>query len=128
MNTAKTISSLTPLEKKTFVKYLILIWNRPTEAREHMKESFEKGIIEFLKMNPELELPENAIQVINEDYLRLLHEGQILRFLDETSEFILVDRTLNFNWILIETKNQNFFLISDNPIIFYNSNSQFNWK
>jgi len=117
----KSISSLTPTEKETFTKYLILTWNRPTEAREHMKESFEKGAMEAIKMNPDLKIPENVRPVMNEDYLRFQHESQIFRFLDENSDVYLVDRILNFKWMLIEAKNQNFFYTSDNPIIFCNS-------
>ena len=70
----KRISTLTNLEKETFVKYLILTWNRPTEAREHMKEVYEKGLIEAIEMDPEIELPKNIKPVINEDSLRLEHE------------------------------------------------------
>ena len=117
----KTINSLIPAEREIFAKYLILTWNRPAEAREHMKESYEKGIIEAIKMNPDLNLPENVKPVINKDYLRLQHESQIFRFLDENSDVSLIDQILNIKWILIEAKNQNFFYTSDNPIVFYNS-------
>ncbi len=111
MLSKKSKSSLTTAEKEIFTKYLILTWNRPTEAREHMKESFEKGIIEAIKMNPDLKLPENVKPVMNEDYLRFQHESQIFRFLDENSDVYLVDRILNFKWMLIEAKNQNFILV-----------------
>ncbi len=117
----KSITSLTLSEKKLFVKYLILTWNRTTEARAQMKEAYEKGIMETIKMAPELKIPKNAIPVINEDYLRFMHESQIFRFLDETSDVYLVDRIVNITWLLNEAKGQNFFFTSDNPIIFHNS-------
>jgi len=96
LTAAKTISSLKPSEKETIVKYLILTWNRPTETREHIKESFEKGIIEAIKMNPKLEVPKNAIPVMNEDYLRFHHESQILRFLDSNSFNFFIKLTSYF--------------------------------
>lgn len=119
--TTKTISAINSSEKEILVRYLILTWNRPTEAREHMKESFEKGIVEAIKMNPELEVPKNANPVMNEDYLRYQHESQIIKFLDKSSDLYLVDRIMNFKWLLIQAKNNNFYFTSDNPIIFYNS-------
>ncbi len=86
-----------------------------------MKESFEKGLVKAIEMNPEIEVPENTIPVINKDYLRFQHESQIFEFLDKNSDVYLVDRILNFKWMLIQAKNKNFYFISDNPIIFYNS-------
>ena len=117
----KSITTLTPTDKKILVKYIILTWNRPIEAREHMKEIYEKGLIKAIEMNPDLELPDNIIPIINEDFLRLQHESQIFRFLDEKKEDSDINHILNFKWILLEAKNQNFFFTSDNPIVFYNS-------
>ena len=117
----KSISTLTKLEKEIFVKYLILTWNRPPEARDHMKEAYEKGLIEAIELDPDIELPKNIKPVMNKDSVRLEHESMIFEFLDESSEFYLVDRILNFKWMLIQARNKDFFLTSDNPVIFYNS-------
>jgi len=117
----KTLGIVTPNEKKTFTKYLILMWNRPTEAREFMREAYEKGLMTSIEMNPDLEIPENAEPVINEDFLRFQHESQIFRFLDEDDDNSLINRIFNFKWLLIDTKTHNFFYTSDNPVIFYNS-------
>ena len=58
---------------------------------------------------------------MNIDSLRLDHESMIFEFLDESSEFYLVDRILNFKWMLIQARKKDFYFTSDNPVIFYNS-------
>lgn len=117
----KTLGILTSDEKKTFTNYLILTWNRSTEAREFMKEAYEKGLMTTIEMNPDLKIPENAEPVINEDFLRFQHESQIFGFLDEDDNNSLINQIFNFKWLLIDAKTQNFFYTSDNPVIFYNS-------
>lgn len=117
----KSISTLTNLEREVFVKYIILTWHRTPEAREYMKEAYEKGLIEAIELDPNIVLPENIKPVMKEDSLRLKHESMIFEFLDETSKFYLVDRLLNFRWLLIQTRKNTFFFTSDNPVIFYNS-------
>jgi len=116
-----SISSLTTTEKKKLTKYIILTWNRPKESREYIKESYEKMIMATLEMAPDIDLPENAVPVINEDYLRLAHESLIWDYLDDSYKGNFIDRILNFKWLLVKTKNKNFFYTSDNPVIFYNS-------
>lgn len=117
----KRITTLTSLEKEALVKYIILTWQRSPEARKHMKEAYEKGLIQAIELDPNIELPENTIPVMNEDYLRFEHESMVFKFLDETSELYLLDRILNFKWMLIQARKKDFFYISDNPIVFNNS-------
>ncbi len=117
----KSLISLTTTEKKKLTKYIILTWNRPKESREYMKESYEKMLMASLEMTPNIDPPENAVPVINEDYLRLKHESLIWDYLDDSYKGNFIDRILNFKWILVKPRKKDFFYTSDNPVVFYNS-------
>ena len=119
--TSRTITSLTLEDKKTITTYLILTWIRSKDMREYLKESYEKSLMTTINIAPDIDAPENAEPVINEDYLRFLHESLIWDYIDETKKENLIDRIVPFKWLLLEERGKQFFFTSDNPVVFHNS-------
>jgi len=107
--------------KQIVIEYIILTWCRPLEVREHIKESFEKGGKISIDLFSDFKLPDNAKMVLSENYLRFIHERQIMDFLDTSKEGNLVDHLLNFHWGILKARRPYYFITCDNPVIFYNS-------
>ncbi len=107
--------------KYVLSQYIILSWLRTVEAREYMRESLEKSILEVAI----IELGSHAVEglrvKIDETKLRMSHENQIMKFLFPEEDPNLSDRLKKFQWGLIKARRPDFFLTSDTPVVFHNS-------
>jgi len=108
-------------EKIVLGQYIILSWARTAEAREHLREAYEKGTLEVIKMEFGEQAVESIAVKLNENQLRRMHEEQIMGFLFSDEEPRLINRLIQFEWGLIKTRYPNFFLTSDTPVVFHNS-------
>lgn len=118
--TDKSTRTLTLAQKETLVKYILLTWSRPPEAREHLKEGFEKGTEKGIEYLSEFDLPDNQKVVINKNLLKLQHENHIIDLIDPPNDG-LVKHLMSFNFGVKEARKTFYFVTSDNPIVFYNS-------
>lgn len=117
----KSIKFLTNKEKEVFLKYIVLTWQRPLESRERLRESYVKSILLFAKDFKGEDSPKNIKIEMNDAYLKRLHETEILNFLNPTSEHYNIPHFFNFEWRIIKARNLDYFLTSDNPVIFNNT-------
>jgi len=120
INTDKSTRDLTQAQKEIVVKYILLTWSRPPEAREHLKEGLEKGTEKGIEYFSEFDLPENHKVVINKNLLKLQHENHIIDLIDPPNDG-LFKHLMSFIFGVKEAKKPFYFVTSDNPIIFYNS-------
>ena len=118
---SRSLKEISHEEKRALGQYIILSWARTTEAREHIRESYEKTTLTFIKMKFGEEEVEGIEVKLDENQLRRMHEKQILGFLFPEEEPMLIDRLIQFEWGLIKACPPNFFLTSDTPIVFHNS-------
>lgn len=118
---SKSLKDISNNEKFLLSQYIILSWARTVEAREHLRESLEKGILEAAKMEFGAQAVEGLKVKVNETQLRISHEEQIMNFLFPKEGPRLADRLKEFNWGLIKKRYRNIFLTSDTPVVFHNS-------
>ncbi|MHA1251222.1 MAG: DUF4238 domain-containing protein [Candidatus Helarchaeota archaeon] len=122
IRTEKSVRNLTRAQKETLVKYILLIWSRSPEAREHLKEGLEKGTEMGIEYFSEFKIPENYKAVINHNLLQIGHEKYIINLINPPNyDDSLVKHLMSFYFGVIETRKPLYFITSDNPIIFYNS-------
>ena len=117
----KSLNEVAKKERFALSQYIILSWARTVEAREFIRESLEKSILEFSKMEFGSQELEGLKVKFDETYLRMMHEDQIMRFLFPEKGPPLAVRLARFEWGLIKTRRPEFFLTSDTPVVFHNS-------
>ena len=118
---SRSLENISHEEKMVLGHYIILSWSRTTEAREHLRESYEKGTLEAIKMEFGDQFIKGLEVKLDENQLRRMHEAQILGFLFPEEEPRLIDRLIQFKWSLIKTRFPDYFLTSDTPVVFNNS-------
>ena len=125
----KSTRSLTLAQKETLVKYILLTWSRHPEAREHLREGYEKGTEMGIEYFSEFDLPEDYKVVINNNFLKFQHENYIINLIDPPDDDdSLIKHLLSFNLGVKEAENPSYFVTSDNPIVLYNSYYEFQKK
>lgn len=118
---SRSLKDISHEEKMGLSQYIILSWARTIEAREHLRESYEKGTLETIRLEFGDQIIKGLDVKLEENQLRRMHESQILGFLFPEEEPSLVYRLIQFEWGLIKARRPNFFLTSDTPVVFHNS-------
>ncbi|GAH88580.1 unnamed protein product, partial [marine sediment metagenome] len=80
------------------------------EAREHLKEGFEKGTEKGIEYFSEFDLPDNQKVVINKNLLKLQHENHIIDLIDPPNDG-LVKHLMSFNFGVKEARKPFYFVI-----------------
>ncbi len=117
---SKSIKNISQEEKMLLSQYIILSWLRTTEAREHLREAYEKTTMEAVKMIFGEQEFEGLKVKLHENQLRRMHEDHIMRLL-LPEEDPLANRLIKLKWGLTKARPPNFYLTSDTPVVFHNS-------
>ncbi len=117
----KSIRLLSNKEREVLAKYIVLTWNRTLEYRERLKESTNKFLNLYVKDFTDIKPINDQIIEITKFALRRQHELQMLEPFKSIKNFDIISHVLNFEWRLIKARTPNYFLTSDNPVVFYNS-------
>lgn len=112
---SESTRNLTPADKITLAEYILLQWNRTEAHRNQLRESSEK-FAEILTKNilsHKMEKPlKNDFSIkVDENFLRMMHEEEILNFIDpsyplDETGFNLVQHFLRLEWGLIRRIRQ----------------------